>query len=66
MAGQIKALIDKIVSQRAKGNETIALTTKTKILLKGINPNQWTASSPDDPLIITKIKQIGQELGITV
>jgi hypothetical protein len=66
MAGQIKALIDKIVSQRAKGNETIALTTKTKILLKGINPNQWTASSPDDPLVITKIKQIGQELGISV
>ena len=66
MAGQIKALIDKIISLRSKGNETIALTTKTKILLKGINPDQWTASSPDDPQILIKIKQIGQDLGITI
>lgn len=36
MAGQIKMLIDEIITERSKGNSTIAMTTRTKILIKGI------------------------------
>jgi hypothetical protein len=66
MAGQVKVLIDKIITIRAKGNATIALTTKTKLVLKGINPDQWTAISADDPAMITKVRQIAAELGVNV
>ncbi len=66
MAGQIKMLIDKIIRERSKGNETVALTTKTKIILKGINPNQWDENSPDDPAVIEKLKQVAKEFSIQI
>lgn len=66
MAGQIKQMIDSIVAQRAKGNPTIALTTKTKLVLKGLNPDRFDAGSPDDPAVIAKVKAIAAELGVHV
>jgi hypothetical protein len=64
MAGQIKMLIDKIVHDRSKGNSTLIITTKTKIILKGVDPDLWNALSPDDPLVLNKVKLIAQELGV--
>ncbi len=66
MAGQIKKMIDSIIQQRAKGNETIAITTKAKLTLKGLNPDSYSASSEDDPNVIAKLKVIAAELGVTV
>lgn len=66
MAGQIKIFIDKIIQERSKGNPTIVATTQTKLVLKGINPSVWTTTSEDDPQVISKIKMIAQELGITL
>jgi hypothetical protein len=66
MAGQIKIFIDKIIQERSKGNPTIAATTQTKLVLKGINPGAWTTTSEDDPQVISKIKIIAQEFGITL
>jgi len=66
MAGQIKQLIDSIVEQRARGKPTIALTTKAKLVLKGINPGSFSEVSPDDPLIIAKIKKIAVDFGVNV
>ena len=64
MAGLIKSMIDSIISQRAKGNATLALTTKTKLVLKGINPERYSSASPDDPAVIAKVQAIAQELGV--
>ena len=66
MSGQIKNLIDQIIEARAKGNPTIAATTKTKLLLKGINPNTFTDKSDDDPSVVAKIKAIAVDWGVTV
>jgi len=66
MSGQVKSLIDKIISERSKGNPTIVNTTKTKLILKGIDPDKWDAASPDDVQVISKVKQIAQELGVTI
>jgi len=66
MAGQIKHMIDAIIAQRARGNPTIALTTKTKLVLKGLNPDRFDAGSPDDPAVITKVRAIAAELGVAV
>ena len=37
MAGKVKMLIDSLIEQRSQGNEAIASTTRTKLLLKGVN-----------------------------
>ncbi|WP_378953365.1 hypothetical protein [Pelosinus sp. sgz500959] len=66
MAGKIKVMCDKIIAQRANGNPVVEKLTKTKLVLKGINPEQFTASSPDDPLIIAKLVQIGKDLGVAL
>ena len=42
MAGKIKNMIDTIISKRANGNPTIETVTRTKLILKGINTNNYT------------------------
>lgn len=59
-------MLNSIIQQRAKGNSTIATTTKTKLILKGINPDRFDSSSPDDAAVIGKLRAIAQELGVAV
>lgn len=64
MAGKIKKVIDRIIKERAKGNTILKSTTRTKIILKGIVPEKFSESSPDDPEVLAKLKDIGRELGV--
>jgi hypothetical protein len=66
MAGNIKRMIDAIIEKRSRGNQTIRLTTKTKFILKGLDPDRFNATSPDDPAVMEKVRAIGAELGISV
>lgn len=66
MPGQIRKLIDNILEKRSKGNPILMNTTKTKLMLKGINPDKYTNTSPDDTVILTKLKTIAKDLGIQV
>ena len=66
MPGEVKRLIDKIIEKRSNGNPTTLLTTKTKLLFKGINPDSFSLSSPDDPTMIQKVKQVATEMGIAL
>ena len=66
MPGQIKQMIDSILEQRSKGNPTILMTTRTKLILKGVNPDRYTVSSPDDPAVMTKVRAVAAELGVEV
>ena len=66
MAGKIIKMINKIVDQRAQGNATIATTTRTKLLLKGINPEKFDNASADDPAIIEKLKNLAIDMGVTL
>lgn len=66
MAGKIKATIEQIIKQRSKGDPVIALTTKTKIILKGINPDKFSATSEDNPQVLESLRKIATELGVSV
>lgn len=66
MPGQIKAMIDKIITERAHGNPTLANTTRTKLLLKGIDPEKFGAGSADDPVIVEKLRKLAQELSVAL
>lgn len=57
-------MITAIIDERAHGNKTLALTTRTKLILKGFNPDKFTESSPDDPQAIQKLKAVAWDMGI--
>lgn len=66
MAGIIKKTIDEIISKRAHGNKTIANTTKVKLIFKGIDPDNYTETSEDDPLILDKLKEIIKDFNLNI
>jgi hypothetical protein len=66
MAGNIRQMIDSIIDKRSKGNPTIALTTRTKFILKGVNPDRFSPQSADDPIVLAKVRAIAAEMGVSV
>ncbi|RXE56455.1 hypothetical protein ABH15_10285 [Methanoculleus taiwanensis] len=66
MAGQIKRMIETIIRERANGNPVLENTTRTKLVIKGFNPDKYTATSEDDPAKIAELKVIAKDMGITL
>ena len=66
MPGKIKRMIDEIVAKRSKGNETIMFTTRTKLILKGIDPEDYSETTADDPDTVAKLKEIAETMGVTL
>lgn len=66
MPGKIRNIIDSLIETRSQGNPSLASTTRTKLLLKGIDSSKYTATSEDDAEVIMKIKLVAQEMGITL
>ncbi|NLN09622.1 MAG: hypothetical protein GX186_08480 [Methanoculleus thermophilus] len=64
MTGEIKRMIDLIIEKRSNGNEVLKNTTRTKLIIKGFNPDRWTSQSEDDPAKIAELKQIARDMGI--
>jgi hypothetical protein len=62
MAGKIKQMIDSIINQRAKDNPMLVGVIKSKLMLKGIDPNKFTSASVDDPAIIAKLETVMKEM----
>lgn len=66
MAGKIKKMIDTIISTRAKGDPVLEKTIKTKLVLKGINPDSYGPNSPDDPAVIEKLTAIARDFNVNL
>lgn len=64
LEGRIKEIIDRIIQERSHGNPAIAEMTKAKLILKGLNPDKFGTSSPDDPAIIEKLYNIAKQFNI--
>ena len=64
MKGTAKKMIDKIIEKKAGGNQTLAITTRTKLILKGLNPDKFDLTTPDDPAVIAKLKNLATELSV--
>lgn len=65
MAGKIRKMIDAIIDQTAKDNPMLERVIKTKMILKGINPVKYTATSEDDPAVIAKLESMFRTRGVT-
>jgi len=57
-------MIDLIIEKRLNGYEVLKNTTRTKLIIKGFNPDRWTSQSEDDPAKIAELKQIARDMGI--
>ncbi len=66
MAGQIKKMIDSIVQQKAKGDQSLTYLMQAKLALKGINVKHYDQQSEDDPIVIEKLRQIAKDFGVTI
>ncbi len=66
MAGEIRRMIDAIVSVRSRGNPTIAKALETKLIIKGIDPKQYTSTSPDNPDVIEKLKEMAKQFDVAI
>jgi hypothetical protein len=66
MAGNIRKMIDTTIEKRSRGNQTLALTTKAKFILKGLDPDRFQSTSPDDPAVLEKVKTIAAEMGVSL
>ena len=66
MAGQIKKMLDQIIETRSQGDSFLALTTKTKLVLKGVNPEKYDYNSEDNPWVINDVKRIAKEMGVAL
>jgi hypothetical protein len=66
MAGKIKNMVNQIIDLRSKGSPAIAATTRTKLILKGINLDSYTETSDDDPNVINRLRQIATEFGVNI
>ena len=66
MAGRIRIMIDQIVRERSQGNPILEATTRTKLIIKGIQPDAYDLESEDDPVVLEKLRSIGNDLGVSV
>ena len=66
MAGKVKSILDAVIEHRAKGNPTLIAATKTKLILKGLNPDKFGRLTPDDPVILKRVEGLARQLGLNV
>ncbi len=66
MAGQIKKMIDSIIQQKAKGDQSLTYLMQAKLALKGINVKRYDQHSEDDPIVIEKLRLIAKDFGVTI
>lgn len=64
--GQAKKLLDAIILKRSRGVSAIAKAIKIKIALKGINPDNLTPDTPDDPVLLRKLMDLARSYGLKV
>ena len=64
--GQAKKILDAIILKRSRGVGAIAKAIKIKIALKGINPDNLTPDTPDDPVLLKKLLDLAQSYGLRV
>ncbi|QST03105.1 hypothetical protein IMZ31_21385 (plasmid) [Pontibacillus sp. ALD_SL1] len=66
MAGKVKKAIEQIITENAKGDSLLEEMTKTKIIMKGINPRLYDVHTEDDPEVLGKLQDLAHNLGVTI
>jgi hypothetical protein len=62
MAGQIHREIQKLITEGGKSDPMTISFIRTKLILKGVDPDKWNATSDDSPEILAIIERFSQAL----
>jgi len=66
MPGKIKAAINLIIIQRSHDNPHLIAPLKIKLIMKGIDPDLWHESSPDDPAMLSRVANAAKDMGVSL
>jgi hypothetical protein len=64
--GRTKLILDSIITQRSGGDPMIAKVIRTKLMLKGINPDAYSLDTPDDPKLVRILMDLAGKLGVKI
>lgn len=64
--GKTKKIIDRIIAVRSGGDPSIENNIKTKLVLKGINPNKYSGNTVDDPKTIAQLRKMANAMGVDI
>jgi hypothetical protein len=59
-------MVDTIIAEKAKGDKTIEKSIRVKLILGGIMVDKLSPSTPDDPALISRIKNVGAGYGVHI
>lgn len=62
--GKTRQFIDRIIEVRSGGNPILVKDVKTKLMLKGINPDAYSESSLDNPKMLDKLRALAASMGV--
>ena len=60
--GQCKQLIDEIIDLRTDGQPQLAGFVRATLIVKGILPDKYSDTTPDDPEMVAKLKAMASRL----
>lgn len=55
-------MIDGLIARRSNGDPVAAAGVRVRLLLRGIDPDDYTETSEDDPAVIAKLDQMVADL----
>lgn len=61
MTGKIEWMINQLIERRSQGDPVAAAGVRVRLLLRGIDRDDWGPLSEDDPVIIGKLEQMMAE-----
>ena len=64
--GKTRQMIDRIIASRSGGNPIVAKNMKTKLILKGIDPDSYDDDTLDNPKTLDKLRQMAAAMGVTL
>jgi len=65
MAGRIKQMIDTLIDQESRGDPRLVNITRTKLIVRGIHPDKYSAHSEDDPVILRQLEKMIRLTGLS-
>ena len=66
MIGTARTMIDKIIAEKAQGDKAIEKHIRVKLILGGIMVDKLTENTPDDPVVINRIKHVASGYGVSL
>jgi hypothetical protein len=66
MQGTARKMVDTIIAEKARGDKTIEKNLRVKLILCGVMIDKLTDTTPDDAVIINRIRNVAVSYGVII